>query len=426
MSSGTLASASIIGTRKRKAAVASASFLAAKKATVISSPSKPSKVAGPQCAFSFLPMGQGDCTVFRTPSNRVVVIDCGAKPIQRANPAHTTAQYYQHIRGMLNPFFANIANPVIDKLLISHSDADHHNVISGAFGIAPLVTVNEVWHSSPITDARFQNGNTRTWLRGNVPGGPAQIRQVMLVNTNPQTRQALPGSPWVAIPGASLVQLTPPPASPAFRILSEPNFTLDILVSGLPRPPLPPVGIDYTLGGTLDDHDAGNNRACMVCLITTFGQRILICADATIITEQYLTQHFSGPNGIDNLTIVQIPHHGSAVTSFGHPTFINQVNAQFAVASAGLNQHVHHLPSFEVLNAYAAQALPKPPLMPPQLEGWRKRNLPMVPVTAIFTNYTSVRTHQKYRYVRVDATRNVYVTGVQGFRQYIVDAAGIH
>ena len=62
----------------------------------------------------FIKVGQGDCTLVKTPNGKSILVDCGS--IGGLFDEHRVKQYIDNVLG---------ANPEIDLLVVTHPDGDH-------------------------------------------------------------------------------------------------------------------------------------------------------------------------------------------------------------------------------------------------------------------------------------------------------------
>jgi beta-lactamase superfamily II metal-dependent hydrolase len=94
----------------------------------------------------------------------------------------------------------------------------------------------------------------------------------------------------------------------------------------------------------------GRNAGSLVTLIEYDQERILICGDATISTEAYLLSDVCPCRPkLASLALIQVPHHGSDLTSFS-TSFVNHCKAKRAVMSVQVREHAHHLPGRNTIN----------------------------------------------------------------------------
>jgi beta-lactamase superfamily II metal-dependent hydrolase len=280
--------------------------------------------------IAFIQVGQGDCIVVSTPAARVLVFDCGS------TGTDGEAGFTQRVRSALRgPKFLRGA-PTIDALILTHPDRDHYNKLEDMFGAD--FTVQSCYHS--LASNLYAENNTSGWVKDRMTD-VLHVKQVVHNN-----------DPAHANPGA--VSLNGQPVQPAagqdtvdrldgqggIRIVDEPNCKISFIAAGVTQVyDVPP------------DGDA-KNTASIVTLIEAFGKKVLLCGDATFNTERYLMN--TAGNRLQNLTVLQIGHHASKVTSSAR-AFVGQVNPWAAVASAGRDIATYHLPSSDVIIRYQTQ-----------------------------------------------------------------------
>ncbi len=90
------------------------------------------------------------------------------------------------------------------------------------------------------------------------------------------------------------------------------------------------------------------NRHSIVLLIEAFGRKIMICGDATGGTEEFIMRAYPD---VKDLDVLQIPHHGSDVTS-STPAFVARMNPESCIISAPRDARQHGHPCSSVIEAY--------------------------------------------------------------------------
>jgi beta-lactamase superfamily II metal-dependent hydrolase len=280
--------------------------------------------------IAFIQVGQGDCIVVSTPGSRVLVFDCGSTgtdgEVGFQARVKSTLRGAKFLRGA----------PTIDVLVLTHPDRDHYNQLEAMFGADfPIQTC---YHSQ--ASGLYAENNASGWVKDRITN-LLHVKQVVHNN-----------DPGHANPGA--VSLNGQPVQPAagedtvdrldgqggIRIVDEPNCKISIIAAGVTQV--------YNVPADGDP----KNTASIVTLIEAFGKKILLCGDATFNTEQYLMN--TALNRLQNLTVLQIGHHASKVTSSAR-AFVRLVNPWAAVASAGRNIVTYHLPSSDVIIRYQIQ-----------------------------------------------------------------------
>jgi beta-lactamase superfamily II metal-dependent hydrolase len=281
--------------------------------------------------IAFIQVGQGDCTVVSTPEGRVLLFDCGTTGTEDEDGFDDRVK--STLRG---PKFLHDAT-TIDALILTHPDQDHYNQLETMLGRD--FTIETCYHS--LDSSWYSVNQTSTWLFSQITN---QLHVKQVVHNN-DSAHGKPGN----------VSLNRQPVQPAgggvtvdrldgqggIRIVDEPNCKVSFLAAGVEQ---------VYVSGDGDE----KNTASVVTLIEAFGKKILLCGDATWNTEQYLINTAS--NRLQNLTVLQIGHHGSKVTS-SQKAFVDLVNPWAAVASAGREILTYHLPSDVVIVRYQNRLL---------------------------------------------------------------------
>jgi hypothetical protein len=114
-------------------------------------------------------------------------------------------------------------------------------------------------------------------------------------------------------------------------------------------------GNNARLSNDASDTD-GKNASSLVTLIRIGTKKILICGDATVSTETYLYNTFKNSDAISNVSLMQGPHHGSALTSSTDP-FMTLVAPDEVIISVQEYEHSHHLPGEGPVTRYKLYAV---------------------------------------------------------------------
>jgi beta-lactamase superfamily II metal-dependent hydrolase len=72
-------------------------------------------------------VGQGDCTLIQTDTNKLILIDCGTSDNQSI--------YKDNVEPSIKSIMQSLGKTSIDLLILTHSDKDHCNMISRLFAI---------------------------------------------------------------------------------------------------------------------------------------------------------------------------------------------------------------------------------------------------------------------------------------------------
>jgi beta-lactamase superfamily II metal-dependent hydrolase len=309
--------------------------------------------------MAFLQMGQGDCCVMATPRGRIVMIDCGSDSREEDD-----GTFVARVHSVLykKKFLRTTNN--IDVLILTHPDTDHYNHLKQVLNDGTRFIA--IYHSSARTG--YSEGQTSGWLLARVE----QDRQIYRVQHHSNA-------------GSQVIKLNDDDVAPAdknqtinrldnaggIRVIDEPNCKISILAGG--------VAVDYK-----KDKSNITNRGSVVTMIEVFGEKILMCGDATRSTEHYvLTRH---ANRIRRVDLAQAGHHGSDLTS-SSPAYVTQVEPELVIVSAGKNVRKDHLPSQEVINRYLDRMGRATLIADHEIFFWKKGGLKSYYNTSKFIKY---------------------------------------
>ncbi|WP_329222713.1 hypothetical protein OG352_36210 [Streptomyces sp. NBC_01485] len=294
--------------------------------------------------IAFIQMGQGDCIVLCTPEGRVILFDCGALGTEKEDENLTDAEADQALvdralETLNNPKFLGKVKE-IDILILTHPDADHCNKLKKV--LPDGCKIYKCYHSAQFGE--YTGGEASTFLRKKVKD-PAILRVVK----NHDPLNGVNGE--VSLNGTSVKAATTKEKidrldgkgqkdgkgdQDGILIVDEKDCKVSILAAGVTK--------DYA-----KDHSTDPNRGSIVTLVEAFGEKLLLCGDATTSTEKFLLN--TAKDRLKDVTVVQAAHHGSITTS-SSPEFVDRVNPKIVVASAGMQIPKHHHPSYEVIQGY--------------------------------------------------------------------------
>lgn len=326
-----------------------------------------------RCYVQFVNVGSGDCTIIATPLGRRIMIDCGSASTRDALPPNPAPDLKasDYIRQTIRNRYFLGSTTTIHLLLLTHPDKDHHNLIStvlGAFG-AQLGFVyyggtdkfNAYKHGTSLYAATSGGGAGQ----GSSASTAAVIRKVTLRekdtkeddaivvdkainNTNVTTTKGQVrefADEWLDKEGKIVVYY-------------EPNFTLSLLagnVTGVWKNDV--FETSETAIKKMGEDKSGStstNRRCLMVLVECFGSSILICGDATAVTERFALDYFA--KRLAQVRILRVPHHGSPSSSL--EAFVNATDPNIAVVScSGMTTYKDHLPKQTILDLYKKKVL---------------------------------------------------------------------
>ena len=324
--------------------------------------------------FYFVAIGQGNCCLVRCPDGRVVVVDCG----QTANPFGDPAWPLEG-QLVLREWVRDRGNTA-DALVLTHSDADHHNQVVRFFSAGHLVSdftpaytdyvIPEGYRLSHtnigaiyISSGTDENGlgNYRAGaLNQNVYSGYLDtdgVCEVTIAHANNDLNSLRLWSPHdgfkVPAPWDGLGDHR---ASILSGNVDGTPWSVDIIAGNVP--------LGY--GGVADASTAAN-AASLITLFTIGEGKALLCGDATFSTERFLLDVHA--DAIREVDLVLVPHHGSEEAS--GPEFVDCVKPRAAVVSCGYLEHRHLHPRYAALGGWRAAVEERGGLVPPHdLDYW--------------------------------------------------------
>jgi beta-lactamase superfamily II metal-dependent hydrolase len=290
--------------------------------------------------LAFVQMGQGDCTMISTPRGQVVMIDCGSDATEESG-VDVTDQYHKRIKDTIYGKKFMHGSDNLDIIILTHADTDHYNKLR--LVLKATTVIGNIYHSDKLES--YAAANQSAWLREHMVH-PLNIKAVTVTATKSTTGAAVDtrminDSPVKPIDETNTLDRVD--TRGAIRIVDEDDCKISILASN--------VAI-----ATEGDNSNQKNRGSVVTLIEAFGKKLMICGDATRITETFLVGRYA--DLLADLDLLQVPHHGSSVTSSGD-LLVNKLKPKQAIISAGKLVRKDHLPSFVTIKKYMTHQVDK-------------------------------------------------------------------
>ncbi len=335
--------------------------------------------------ISFISMGQGDCTMVSLPNGKTIMIDCGTAiwdkysildDVNELNfetcdtiPAATEsiAELRENVIMAVfeKRFLENYRT--LDALIMTHPDKDHYNEIPSI--LAPLYKKSQRDWSGVSTTGRkrhiqairnlyysanlgkYVEGSTAYWLSYTMI--PDHSYAVTIKQDDVRTYN-----------GTAMTDTVPAVEGTPYLV----NGLVKILDGTSSRDGAKPCSV-YLLASNVEPYPGLNvdsypyyNTGSVVTLIVFGNYKILICGDATCDTEKFLVDTY--PNTINNVSLLQVPHHGSYHTSSSYTgdtnqpdnvreiNFVGVTNPANVVVSSGYYDGSHHLARYETIRNY--------------------------------------------------------------------------
>lgn len=315
--------------------------------------------------ITFNEMGHGDSILISLPNGKMVLIDCGTMRWDGNywNPPRTVEKL--RLNALVNAVADEkylLNNKVIDVLILTHSDRDHHSELTHLFDTT--VTLKTGQKCGPPTKAKqvFYSGDfseygkydTTTLLTQN--GIADKIYSITLNESQSSYREVLDyttSGPMLdrkkeierSDEGeAEILKKSRVPATKGFVKILDGTHKRGRVACGF-----------YLLASnvksnTLFDQSDQANRGSIVSMVVYGDKKFLFSGDATRNTERFLLDTYG--DRIENLELVHVGHHASENTS-SSPEFVRHVNPRMVMVSAAYNSGSHlALPRYEVLKRF--------------------------------------------------------------------------
>jgi beta-lactamase superfamily II metal-dependent hydrolase len=321
-----------------------------------------------QCYVHFVNVGMGDCTLVASPKGRRIMIDCGSDSLSDVilDPDFDEASGVTAAGLITDTFRSNTflgTGTAIDFLFLTHPDADHHNQLKPL--LEPLgVSFGVVYYGG--ADA-IEGYTSSAYLKEAAGTTPAVLRKVTVRQENARdgegkvvVTRAINDAAVTATAGqeAQIGYEFVDPTSKALVVYYEAVEGGDFRVSILAGNVTGAWSGDRYLTRDNDVKTATEekceasepNKRSLIVMVECFGERILVCGDATALTEQSVVGQFS--TMLPGVTYLRMGHHGSPTSSA--KVFVDELTGlTAAVASTGGEKTtVHRLPKQAIIGLY--------------------------------------------------------------------------
>jgi beta-lactamase superfamily II metal-dependent hydrolase len=276
--------------------------------------------------FAFIDMGQGDCTMISCPDNTLYVVDCGSSGGLEDKP-------FKAAKGLVRDW----ADGNSINMIMTHPDKDHYNKFLELLVYDdPVVDVNCIYFSRAKSDKSPLGAYNQTAMGKNMK--PLGYPLLVELTLNPDEHHK---KRWFRNQDDYKVAFGPD------DIPAEGYVLLDGTTSK---------GIKWSITVLASNVESSIrtsseiSNAASICTLIKYGDsNLLLTGDANADTLSYLFDDHGVQ--IKNVTVLQLPHHGSET---GSPTskFKNRVNPISLIVSVGLLNDVFNLPRFSVLEEW--------------------------------------------------------------------------
>ena len=367
------------------------------------------------CYVTFVNIGMGDCTLIATPQGSLIMIDCGSDSLSDVVPstnckAEDDSPSAQTFIGdaVKHETFLNGATKV-QLLFLTHPDSDHHDKLKTI--LEPLnIKIGMVYYGGADAITAYTSSGFIKSISGESAGvlRNVVIREEPILDVNKKvivTRtingSTLPSSGKPGEIGAEFIDAATGKMviyyedSKGDEKTKASNFVISVIAGNATGAWKDGkfVGADVEIKSADEEKGEGTlpNKRSLILMIECFGKTVLVCGDATAVTERVAINNYSAVLG--NVQYLRMGHHGSP-TSSSLPFLNAQPKMQVAVASTGGQCTVKNkLPKQAIIALY-----------PPRVAGDAYKH-------SIFA-FKSEET-QSYAYF-TDLTQQIWATGSNG------------
>jgi beta-lactamase superfamily II metal-dependent hydrolase len=341
---------------------------------------------GKDIQILYMSMGQGDCCVITCPDGKHVVIDCGTKGKETWDSLLDICSLIRSVSVLRNP---KAATGEIEALILTHPDKDHINQVKGILGSSTFTILLDTKEEDDALDNLLAQADPKSYkvtksrpdnkYLNKIVFEGLKVNNVYFADPKVNDRDSLKRSPllYYYASGCSKALYNQLSTKKLYCVTlnstektlhswkrpykKEENYSKESISTAsytLLSGKKPDWEVSLVAGNVKrekeDKSDTdGKNAASLVTLIKIGKEKILICGDATLSTENYLRKTFS--TELKDLDLIQAGHHGSSVTS-STKDFVDTVKAKRVMISVQEREHSHHLPGKDTLARYTAHA----------------------------------------------------------------------
>ncbi len=362
-------------------------------------PSESKKTRPRQFMISSIYIGQGDCTLIECPDEKFVMIDCGCtEGITGKSPAPEVLpgrrqKWVTHKEKISGALKAHLKGRGIEFLIITHSDADHHNQMillhKAGIEVRNVIIGNLEWYdlyykinkNTRMADETVREKNYKDiraftpkeyWENWNIKYKDRSAEALGILNTNCSCKNFFGLTlnddnekytkkrdlKHFRVDGGGII----PQAIPQHRqeqialgyfsvcasaATDESNWSIKIIAA--------------EVESVYNDKSVFMNTASLVTMVEIDGQKALFTGDSTGATFDYLLNdapkgikdYFTDPgSGDSKIGLLQVPHHGSATNESNHAVFIAKTRPKKIFTSVKFDESGHHLPRWGSLGMW--------------------------------------------------------------------------
>jgi beta-lactamase superfamily II metal-dependent hydrolase len=270
--------------------------------------------------FAFIDMGQGDCTIISCPNNNVVIVDCGST-------GYLPPDSFDAGRALVRDW----ADGESVYVILTHPDRDHYNQIVELLAGDDPVDVLNIHFSRAYSDESPLGNYSESGVNNCMPllGNPDLYE--LTLNSATHERKG-----WSSrIKNYKRLWKTEDIAATGRVLLDGVGWSITMIAGNVPTPSMV---------------DSQISNAASICTLARFGgEKLLLTADALPVTMAYLfASHLAK---ITDVTIFQVPHHGSG-DSLPTLNFRDAVNPVSIIVSVSQLCDRFHEPTQAVIDMW--------------------------------------------------------------------------
>ena len=282
--------------------------------------------------FAFIDMGQGDCTIISCPDNKVVVVDCGSA-------GYLPADSFEEARKLVRDW----ADGGSVRVILTHPDRDHYNQILELLAGKEPVDVLNIHFSLAVSDTSPLGNYTESGVNNGMHllGNP-DLYELTLNATTHQRKGWQNG-----VKNYKKLWKTEDVPETGLVLLEGKNWSITMIAGN--------VETEFKTEAII------SNTASICTLTQCAKEKLLLTGDALSETMTYLFKSHKAQ--ITNVSILQVPHHGSG-GSEPTPVFRDTVNPVSIIISVSQLCSKFHMPTQAVIDNWnSAPRLQKAPIV---------------------------------------------------------------
>lgn len=275
--------------------------------------------------FAFVDMGQGDCTLISCPNNRLYVIDCGSSGGLQEEP-------FNAAKALVRDW----ADGKSVYMVMTHPDKDHYNQFIKLLTTDPAVSVSSIYFSRAKSDSSPLALYKESGLGKNLDKFDNPFLMELTLNATKHFKKT-----WSLLADDYKTAIGP---------TDIPKEGYELIKGVAPKNIAWSLTIIAGNVTSASRTDKEKSNAASLCTLVKYGdQSLLMTADSNHETLKYLYDSHAAQ--IKNVSLFQVPHHGSE-TGTPATEFKALVDPEALVVSVGLLNDGFKLPRYSVIEEW--------------------------------------------------------------------------